>query len=130
VGKAKLYTPKAILQFSIMNRPISFGFFSLAQGPHGVLYIRTVTSSNPATNFLIGILLFTLLSKVLGFVMPASGAPFDVLAISTCFIIFLCIYCKNNTSLTHLGAVKGYARASNLVNKSGSEPQLLCTPYC
>jgi hypothetical protein len=32
-------------------------------------------------------------------------------------------------SLTHLGAVKYYARASNLVNKSGSEPQLECTPY-
>jgi hypothetical protein len=24
----------------------------------------------------------------------------------------------------------GYARASNLVNKSGPEPQLECTPYC
>jgi hypothetical protein len=31
-------------------------------------------------------------------------------------------------SLTHLGAVEGYARASNLVNKSGSEPQLVYTP--
>jgi hypothetical protein len=28
------------------------------------------------------------------------------------------------TIATHLGAVEGYARVSNLVNKSGSEPQL------
>jgi hypothetical protein len=32
-------------------------------------------------------------------------------------------------SLTHLGAVEGYIRASNRVNKSGSEPQLVCNPY-
>jgi hypothetical protein len=30
-------------------------------------------------------------------------------------------------SLTHLGAGEGYARASNLVNKSGSKLQLECT---
>jgi hypothetical protein len=33
-------------------------------------------------------------------------------------------------SLIHLGAVEGHARASNLVNKNESEPQLECTPYC
>jgi hypothetical protein len=35
--------------------------------------------------------------------------------------------CDNR--FTHLGVVEGYARASNLVNKSRSESQLECTPY-
>jgi hypothetical protein len=36
--------------------------------------------------------------------------------------------CDNRLSI--LEQVEGYARASNLVNKSRSEPELEYTPYC
>jgi hypothetical protein len=35
---------------------------------------------------------------------------------------------ERHSETTRLGAVEGYARAPNLVNKSGSEPRLECTP--
>jgi hypothetical protein len=58
MSNTKLYASKVILQFNIINWPITFGFLTLAQGSHELVYICTVTSSNPGANFLNGILLF------------------------------------------------------------------------
>jgi hypothetical protein len=67
---------------------------------------------------------------VLGWSCKSGSLP-DLKAIQIlCFnIIVVSIFSQKwrIKSRTHLGA-EGYARASNLVNKSGSEPQLECTP--